>query len=83
MMYEAMGLPFKFSSFDELSKKQTENFFQWYIGQIGHRMDVLRNCIISEGNDIPLDYMPESLISLWEWYEQKIAIEKKTEEELK
>ena len=47
MMYEAMGLPFKFNNFDELSKKQTENFFQWYIGQIGHRMDVLRNYITS------------------------------------
>lgn len=83
MMYEAMVLPFKFNNFDELSKKQTENFFQWYIRQIGHRMDVLRNYITSEGNDMPFDYTPESLISLWEWYEQKIVIEKKTEDELK
>ncbi|MDE7431316.1 MAG: hypothetical protein K2N34_05305 [Lachnospiraceae bacterium] len=83
MKYEVMVLPFKFNRFDELSKKQADNFFKWYVGQISHRIDVLKKYVDKEGKEITFDFSPESLIPLWEWFEQKIVVEKKTEEELK
>lgn len=83
MTYAAMGLPFEFDSFNKLSARQAEKFFQWYIGQIECRMNILKDYIHKENKNLLFDYSPESLISLWEWYEHKIIIEKKTEEELK
>lgn len=83
MKYEIMELPFKFHQFDELSKKQADIFYKWYVGQISHRIDVLKKYVHSEEKEIAFDFSPESLIPLWEWFEQKIVIEKKTEEELK
>lgn len=83
MKYEIMELPFKFHQFDELSKKQADIFYKWYVGQISHRIDVLKKYVHSEVKEIAFDFSPESLIPLWEWFEQKIVIEKKTEEELK
>lgn len=48
MKYEVMELPFKFHQFDELSKKQADRFYKWYVGQISHRIDVLKNMYISK-----------------------------------
>lgn len=83
MKYEVMELPFKFHQFDELSKKQADSFYKWYVGQISHRIDVLKKYVHIEEKEIAFDFSPESLIPLWEWFEQKIVIEEKTEEELK
>lgn len=83
MKYEVMELPFKLHHFDELSKKQADRFYKWYVGQISHRIDVLKKYVHIEEKEIAFDFSPESLIPLWEWFEQKIAIEEKTEEELK
>lgn len=35
--------------------------FEWYIGQIEHRIQVLKNYVLSEGGDTVFDYSPESL----------------------
>lgn len=82
MEYELMippidaKLPFK-----EFSKAQAKEYFQWHISQIDHRIQVLDQYIREEGWKIEFDYSPESLISLWDWYEGHIVVEKKTQNE--
>lgn len=83
MRYQTIVLPFAFHNFDELNKKQAEKFFQWYTGQINNRIDILKKYIDCEVDGILLDFSPQSLIPLWEWYEQQIVIELKSDEELK
>ena len=82
MKYELMIPPFEYDNFEDFNKNQTEEYFQWYVNQINHRMEVLNNWLIYEGEAIELDYSPESLIPLWGWYEKHIILENKTEGEL-
>ncbi len=82
MDYELMIPPFQHNGYEEFNKKQAEEYFQWYVGQTEYRIDVLNNFLINEGKNIVLDFSPESLIPLWDWYEGKIIVEQKSEVEL-
>lgn len=82
MEYELMIPPFNCNSFKEFNKKQVEEYFQWYVEQIGYRIEVLSNFLKYEEETISLDFSIESLIPLWNWYESKIIVEQKNEEEL-
>lgn len=82
MKYELMIPPYVDEEFRDFSKKQAKEYFQWYLGQIEHRIEVLSKWLEYEGEEIELDYSPESLIPLWKWYEKHITLEYKTEEEL-
>lgn len=62
--------------FEEYSKEQAEEYFQWFITQIEHRIQVLDLYIKKEGEEIEFDYTPASLIPLWRWYEKHIVEEK-------
>lgn len=83
MTYELMIPPFEYQGYKELKKKQVEEYFQWYIKQTEHRVEVLGKFLKIQGEQIELDYSVESLISVWRWYEKNIIIENKTEEEYK
>lgn len=54
--------------YEEYSKEQAEEHFQWFITRIEHRIQVLDLYIKKEGEEIEFDYTPESLIPLWRWY---------------
>lgn len=82
MEYELMIPPFEHQGFTELNGKQVKEYFQWYIRQIDYRIEVLNTYLLNQGEKIDFNYLPESLIPLWEWYERNIIIENKTEEEL-
>lgn len=82
MEYELMIPPFRHNGFKELSKKQAEEYFDWYTNQINHRIEVISNYISSTGEKIHFDYSPDSLIPIWSWYEKNIIVEDKTKEEL-
>ena len=61
-------------AFFELIPKQAKEYFLWYKSEIPNRIALLweymkRECPEAE----PFDYLPESLIPLWEWYETKIG----------
>lgn len=58
MKYEVMELPFQFHRFDELSKKQADYFFKWYVGQMSHRIDVLKKYVHNEEKEIAFDFHP-------------------------
>ncbi len=82
MDYELMVSPVDSKlPFKEFSKKQAKEYFQWHMGQIGHRIDVLAQYLKRDGCRMIFDDSPESLIPLWEWYEDHIVEERKTEEE--
>ena len=81
MEYEIMIPPFKHDGFEHLNRKQAEEYFQWYMSQIDYRIKILSDAVSS--SSVLLDFTVDSLIDLWEWYEDKIIVEKKTEEELK
>ena len=82
MEYELMVPPIDAKlPFKKFSKKQAQEYFQWYIEQIDHRINILKQYIAREGFEMVFDYLPESLIPLWEWYEGHIVVENKTKEE--
>lgn len=74
--------PFQHGEFENLKKREADKYFEWYISQVEYRIGVLKNYIHNEDENIIFDYSPESLISLWSWYEKKIKIVEKTKEEL-
>ena len=43
MEYPLMEPPFKVKSFDEMNKKEATQHFNWYIGEIPNRIQLLRN----------------------------------------
>lgn len=65
----------------KMTPKQARAYLKWFVSQIPERMDLLREYVESETEGM-LDYSPESLISLWEWFEGKIELEMCTDEEI-
>ena len=51
------------------------------MSQIEYRIELLARYIEEEGKMVKFDYSPESLVPLWEWYEDHIVVEKKTRKE--
>lgn len=82
MGYEYQVSPFEFWEFPDFTKEQAKEYFEWYTGQIGGRIEYLREYMAREGYGMGFDYSPESLIPLWRWYEGKVEVVEKTEEEL-
>ena len=80
--YPIMEPPFLSFPIEEMKKKQVEQHFNWYMTQIEGRIKQLNEFINLENKELVLDKTPESLIDLWEWYENHIEYENKTEEEI-
>jgi hypothetical protein len=70
-------------AFFALTAKQAKVYFNWYMGEIPHRLTLLWNYIRQDCPEIkPFDYSPESLNLIWEWYEPKIQQVAMTKEEI-
>lgn len=82
MDYKMMIPSFEHRTFSQMTKKECEMYFRWYIAQIEERISVLEQYICSTGGDVVFDYSPESLKQLWGWYEERITLIPKSEEEL-
>ena len=80
--YPIMEPPFLSFPIEEMKKKQVEQHFNWYMTQIEGRIKQLNEFINLEKKDVVLDKTPESLIDLWEWFQEHIEYEDKTEEEI-
>ena len=83
MEYEYMIPPVKNYDFFEFTKEDAKIYFNWYMEEKGHRIEMLEEYVHNAGVDIDFDYSPESLIPLWRWYETIIVSERRTEEEIK
>ena len=80
--YPIMEPPFLSFPIEDMKKKQVEQHFNWYMTQIEGRIKQLNEFINLEKKDVVLDKTPESLIDLWEWFQEHIEYEDKTEEEI-
>lgn len=82
MEYLLMQPPFGMKPFKDMTKKEAQSHFDWYVGEIPTRIELLKNAYSAtsgiEKED--LDYSSESLIKLWQWYINNAAIEEKSEE---
>lgn len=81
MKYEMMIPPFERVEFEDMNKKQVQEYFDWYVGQVDYRISLLLNAIKEDGIDADFDYSIESLIPLWKWYEGKISYRELDESE--
>ena len=63
------------------TKSQAKKLYEEFIGKINFYVKNLEYCIELDKDDILLDYTPDSLIYLWEWFEQYIVFDKQTPEE--
>ncbi len=97
MSYSLMIAPFDFANhnkiaaqqffdsyaFFELTPKQAKEYFLWYTSEIPNRIALLWEYMKQERPEAePFDYSPESLLPLWEWYEQKIEQVPMTKKEI-
>lgn len=81
MIYEMMVPPFETVRFDEMNKKQAQEYFDWYMSQIDIRISTLLNAVKIDGGNYDFDYSVDSLIPIWKWYENKIQFRKLDESE--
>ncbi|MGN7326548.1 hypothetical protein [Bacillus pumilus] len=71
--------PFEMKSFEEMSKKEAKQFFDWYVGQMPERINVLEE--VTKGF-VTLDFTKESLIDLFDWYLEIVTVREMSEEEI-
>ncbi|GEM_PF-456731 len=83
MEYPLMEIPFAVVSFRDMKKNQAEQYFIWYMHEKEKRIKQLEQYVNQDLLCVILDKSPESLISLWEWFENKIEWKKSSEEELR
>lgn len=82
MEYLFMQPPFKLKPFKDMSKKEAEAHFAWYVNEIPSRLDLLEKTFREMSNEDKsiLEYTPESLTKLWQWYINNFEIEEKSDE---
>ncbi len=79
MIYTWMAPPFEMKPFNEMNKKEAQQYFEWYTGEIPERIKILDE--LTE-DWVTLDYTKESLIDLFSWYLKVITIREMSEEEI-
>lgn len=82
MQYNGMTPPFELISFEDMKKKQAEQYFVQYIDTIEQRIQNLEKYINLTGTRMVLDKTPNSLIELWDWFSNHIEVCTKDEQEL-
>lgn len=82
MEYIMMEIPSGMFSNKKISKEEVHKNFEYYISQSKERINYLNSYIEKTGINMEFDFSPFSLIALWKWYETKIEVVKKTDEEL-
>lgn len=83
VIYKMMIPPIEVGNFDELSKKQAEEHFKWYVDEIPFRLNQLEEYANAVMNaNLVFDKKPSSLVTIWEWFESIMVTEKKTEKEI-
>lgn len=83
MDYPLPEIPFILVPFEDMNKKQVEQYFQWFMDEKDKRLQQLELYINKNNTEkIVLDKRPGSLVSLWEWFEPHIKWEDRTEKEI-
>ena len=75
--------PIEVEDFSELKKKEAQLIFDWFVSEIPERLEYLHQLYkVGEGKR-ELDYTPDSLDSLWEWFLRQIDSLSKHPNEIK
>ena len=74
MQYNGMTPPFDLIPFEDMKKKQAEQYFVWYIDTIEQRIQNLEKYINLTETHMVLDKTPNSLIELWDWFSNHIEV---------
>lgn len=83
MKYQMMVPPFEVPNFRLLKKKQADQIFNWYVGEIPFRLKLLQEYLdLKTDSKIKLTGEPETLRMLWSWFLGTITTRKRTKEEL-
>lgn len=72
-------------SIQELSKRESREYFEWFVSHIDERADYLKEKV-SNGLNIPiesLDFSLESLKAIWEWFLSVAEVSKTSKDDLK
>jgi len=76
--------PFEFKSFDDMSKKEAKNYFDWFMETKAARLEQLKKLVDDTGYEsCRLDYSDESLVYVWRWYLDNIELLDRPEEEIR
>lgn len=82
MNYKMMVPPIEVGNFVDLSKKQAEIHFNWYLNEIPFRLSQLEKYANESKSKIVFNQEPYSLIAIWKWFENLITVEKKSKREI-
>jgi hypothetical protein len=82
MKYIEFKYPDDFYGYRNLKGKEIKKFFEWYVEQSNIRINELERYYLSSSKNNRLDFTPESLIGLWEWFRKKIEIVPRPVEEV-
>jgi hypothetical protein len=71
--------------FSDMSKKELDKYFNWYLEQIPIRIAILEKAIkgTSGFEDWKMDYSPESLDKLGEWFAKQVETKERAQEKIK
>ena len=74
LQYQLMELPIQGKSYENMTKKEATVMYNWFLNEIPNRIQLLTKYYDFDnfGKNKRLDYSPESLISIWEWFIPKI-----------
>jgi hypothetical protein len=72
MEYDILVPPIEVDDFSKLKKKEAQIIFNWFFSEIPERLEYLHQLYKAGGGKGDLDYTPDSLISLWEWFLRQI-----------
>jgi hypothetical protein len=76
--------PFEFKSFDDMSKKEAQRYFDWFMETKSARLEQLKKLVDDTGYEgARLDYSGESLVYVWRWYLDNVELVDRPEEELR
>jgi len=75
--------PIEVEDFSELKKKEAQLIFDWFVSEIPERLEYLHQLYKVGGGKRELDYTPDSLDSLWEWFLRQIDSLSKHPNEIK
>jgi len=75
---------FEHIEFSEMTKKQAQEHFEWFVREIPARIKILMGAIEASGvkNMEQFDTTPESLSPLWAWLKDRIKTVPKSQEEM-
>lgn len=76
--------PFKLIPFDDMTKKEAQQYFDWFVSRIPENLAQLRGAVDETGYDSSrLDYSDESLVYLCRWFLENAEIIDVPEEEIR